>query len=114
MPGPWTRHFKDAAAALAQASPWVPATLAAAWGAGSGEAGLAVGLGLLARARPDPALAHARRRRILEAIARAPGIGLRDLEQVTQMPMGTLRHHVRVLLERGIIMERRQGRVRRF
>jgi DNA-binding transcriptional ArsR family regulator len=70
--------------------------------------------GLFSRIHPDQALDSERRRRILEAIQAHPGIHFRELARETEISRGNVAHHLRVLASAGHVVERRQGRTRRF
>lgn len=54
-------------------------------------------------------LDHERRARILEIVQAEPGIHSEDLRRRTGLAQGTLQHHVRKLVETGVLVRRRVG-----
>jgi DNA-binding transcriptional ArsR family regulator len=59
-------------------------------------------------------LDHPRRRLVYQTIAEHPGTGFRELTRLTGLAIGTVRHHLDVLLRHGRIVERQQGASLRF
>jgi DNA-binding transcriptional ArsR family regulator len=53
-------------------------------------------------------------RRLLAFIRSHPAAHLREIERTTGLALGVLRHHLDALLAQGLVMERRDGRLRRF
>ena len=62
--------------------------------------------------RESPAIAP--RRRLLMHIERHPGEHLRELERRTGLAVGVLRHHLDYLIEARLVVEERDGRLRRL
>jgi len=51
---------------------------------------------------------------VLEAVRANPGVHLRELERLTALPFGTLRHHVAALERRGEVRSEQDLRFRRY
>lgn len=56
-----------------------------------------------------PALEHPRRRRILEALRDQPSLSFRGIVRATDIPAGTARHHLNMLLRAELVWEHRLG-----
>jgi len=54
------------------------------------------------------------RRRIYEEIVFNPGLHFRELQRRLNMPVGLLSYHLKVLMERGIIIVRKEGKYTRY
>jgi predicted transcriptional regulator len=83
----------------------------------AGVAGLALAIvaakvvaGLFVTHRRD----HPRREAILAFLAQNPGAGLREIGRATEIPTGTIAHHMGSLLRSGKVTETKHGNVRRF
>lgn len=61
----------------------------------------------------DP-LAHEARAAVVEAVTDSPGVSLTELTEQTDVTLSTLRHHVRVLENEGLIVAARVRNHRRF
>ena len=61
------------------------------------------------RLTQDDALRHKRREDIIQRIREQPGINFSDLRRLSEIPNGALVHHLRVLLERGVLSSARDG-----
>lgn len=64
---------------------------------------------MFSRIQRDVVLDHAVRSAILEAVQQEPGIHDRELQRRVDVARGALQHHVRKLLEHGLIVRRREG-----
>lgn len=53
--------------------------------------------------RREEVLEYETRRRVFELIRDEPGLHLRELERRSQVPLSTLRHHLRFLGEHGLV-----------
>ena len=60
------------------------------------------------------ALGHPSRRRILDALAAAPGATVDDLRAATGLGRAAVEHHLRMLAMHGLVAVARKGRRRRF
>lgn len=68
-----------------------------------------------ARKHDDESLSHEARRRIYDAIVDTPGIYLSAIRDETDIPLGTVRHHVRILEDENLISIRKiRGKRRHF
>ncbi|MFO8110128.1 MAG: winged helix-turn-helix transcriptional regulator [Thermoplasmata archaeon] len=54
------------------------------------------------------------RKKIYEAIKDNPGTHLRKLDRILDMPLGTIRYHLRVLDKRSLIVSKKEGKYKRF
>ena len=62
----------------------------------------------------NPSLEHPTRRALYDAVEASPGIGLTDLAENVDVPHSTARHHVRVLVDEGILVTVKQLGKRRY
>lgn len=67
---------------------------------------------LFSRILPEKSMDHPARRQIADAIGAQPGIHLQALVQELGLARATVEHHVRVLMQSGVVHERRLGRYR--
>lgn len=92
---------------------------------GLGVAGAVAAAGLLAllakaavalfsRLTPARSLENPRRQRVMDAIQAHPGIHERALARLTGQAPGTVRHHVAVLAQQGLVARVRDGKVVRL
>lgn len=126
--GPATESDDGGGPAPAEAR---PATAVRGWSLPPGEQAVVVGLFALglaliywlfptlkqfamgayfSRIERPRVLDHERRARILEIVQAEPGIHSEDLRRRTGLAQGTLQHHVRKLVETGVLVRRRAGR----
>lgn len=123
--GPWTAPTAAPAysePAPAKGGPWLGAAVplpSAPAAAGIGGAGLLAalayffwpalkgGLGLFSRVAEDELLAHPVRRRIATLVEAQPGIHYQALVRAAGVANGTLEHHMRKLLEAGLVTQRK-------
>jgi len=54
------------------------------------------------------------RKKIYEAIKDNPGSHLRQLDRILDIPLGTIRYHIRVLTKRSLVISRKEGKYKRF
>ncbi len=54
------------------------------------------------------------RKKIYESIRENPGAHLRQLDRMLEIPLGTIRYHLRVLDKRSLIVSRKEGKYKRF
>ena len=54
------------------------------------------------------------RKQTFDAIVDNPGIHLRELERKVDIPLGTIRYHIRVLEKRQLIIIRTEGKYKRY
>lgn len=69
---------------------------------------------LFTRMRPDRALLNATRRGIHSYVEAHPGASLREVAESLGVAVGTVHHHVRVLVGSGRLVEQGHGRARRL
>lgn len=62
----------------------------------------------------DEVLALGTRRRVYRAIEDRPGMHLRALARLLEMPLSTLRHHLRYLEDHGLIVAEKDGQYARY
>ncbi|MEA3201657.1 MAG: hypothetical protein QOE90_3085 [Thermoplasmata archaeon] len=101
-------------------SPWPYALLAAA--AGAAAFGLArahrrwpYGLAILySRISPSRLLAHPQRRRMRDAVAASPGLGVNELQRAMGLAKGVFDHHLHRLLTAGHLRAVEDGQRRRL
>lgn len=68
-----------------------------------------------ARKRDDGSLGHEARQEIYDAIVDTPGIYLSAISDETDIPLGTVRHHVRILKDENLVSSRKvRGKRRHF
>lgn len=54
------------------------------------------------------------RKKTYDAIEANPGIHMRELDRTLDIPLGTLRYHLRVLEKRGLIVSRKEDKYKRY
>ncbi|MFO7991346.1 MAG: helix-turn-helix domain-containing protein [Thermoplasmata archaeon] len=54
------------------------------------------------------------RKKTYNAIDENPGVHLRELDRLIDVPLGTIRYHLRVLEKRGLIVARKEGKYKRY
>jgi len=54
------------------------------------------------------------RKKVFEAIKANPGSHLRELDRILDIPFGTIRYHVKVLIKRSLIVAKKEGKYKRF
>jgi DNA-binding transcriptional ArsR family regulator len=69
---------------------------------------------LFTRMTGEEALEHPNRKRLVEHVAKDPGINFRALVRVSGIAAGTTRHHLTILVRSGVITEQGFGATRRF
>ncbi len=62
----------------------------------------------------DEILENANRRRIYAVIEASPGIHLRELQRILEMPLTTLDYHLDYMIRRKVIFSERKENVKRF
>ncbi|MGB0652656.1 MAG: winged helix-turn-helix transcriptional regulator [Thermoplasmatota archaeon] len=68
-----------------------------------------LGVGLFSRLRQDQVLAHPMREGILAAVEAEPGLHQSELQRRLGTSRGTLDHHLKQLLARGLVVRKQQG-----
>jgi DNA-binding IclR family transcriptional regulator len=58
---------------------------------------------------PDDVLLHPARAALHAAVSEAPGITFRALAKAVERPMGTVRHHLNMMIRSGVLREARVG-----
>jgi DNA-binding transcriptional ArsR family regulator len=69
---------------------------------------------LFTRMTGEEALEHPNRKKLVEQIAKDPGINFRALVRVSGIAAGTTRHHLTILVRSGVVTEQGFGVTRRF
>lgn len=105
-------HSSASVLILAATGTVVVAGLAAYVGTAMRKGVPLAGLGLFSRILPEKSMDHPARRQIADAIAAQPGIHLQALVTEVGLARATVEHHVRVLMQTGVVHERRLGRYR--
>ncbi len=62
----------------------------------------------------DKTLKLEARKKTFEAIEDNPGLHLRELERKLDIPLGTIRYHLRVLEKRELVIVRTEGKYKRY
>ncbi len=62
----------------------------------------------------DKTLKLEARKKTFEAIEDNPGVHLRELDRKLDIPLGTIRYHLRVLEKRELVMVRSEGKYKRY
>ncbi len=96
---------------------WAPDATAAAVATGL-LAALAIGIkamvGVLGQSSSKRTLAHPNRRRLFDFIQSTPGATFREVVRETGIPSGTARHHIQVMCQAGVIIERQHRSTLRY
>lgn len=62
----------------------------------------------------DDTLELGPRKKIYEEIRDSPGLHLREIDRKLDIPLGTIRYHLRVLEKRGLVIAREEGKYKRY
>jgi len=54
------------------------------------------------------------RKKIFNVIERSPGLHLREIDRNLDIPLGTIRYHLRVLEKRNLIVAKKEGKYKRY
>ncbi|MFO7792898.1 MAG: winged helix-turn-helix transcriptional regulator [Candidatus Saliniplasma sp.] len=62
----------------------------------------------------DDTLELGPRKKIYEEIGDSPGLHLREIDRKLDIPLGTIRYHLRVLEKRDLIISKKEGKYKRY
>jgi len=62
----------------------------------------------------EPSIELEPRKKTYDAISENPGIHLRELDRKIDVPLGTIRYHLRVLEKRKLIIAKKEGKYKRY